>query len=552
MVGKLLRCKRAFAAGLCAAFLLFMSACQENPEGSIVVHKDMDNLISQAQKEGPDKTDAARLAEEIREQFEPYRVHLEDESLNVTVNVNATVDLPETDKLGVYRVKQKKFDQEFVDRVRSALMGGKTVYETRALFQETKADLEESIKTYRDLLRQTEEELAGGGNQTYNGPPLTQEEWEEHYREAIERFQEELDMLQERYESAPAEADPTRYTRYPSEGKLHTNRELAELLPDLYGLYNEGEAEDETLSLIADASDGNYQTLSVQNSAERGNALYYCAGPGHYFDPMIGAFQPLDPAAYDDIAPGNGSIPPNFLSVGVAITGDDVLTPLEDDTATLTEEEALRRAKEFLSEIGLSDFACCEGGKFNEIAQSLSETSKEEHTLYYRPYYILRFRREIGGVLLNQASGEKRAYSGDGDSYRAQYWPGEQIELRINDAGIAGFAYMAPIEVTEIVVENAALKAFRDIADTFEKMACMLGDPEDRQLALSADIDRVRLSYSRISERDNFDSGLIVPVWSFEGTTRIRFREETWPEVPANLLSINAIDGSIIDGELGY
>ena len=546
-------CKKLLAAGLCTAVLLLsMSACQENPEGSIVVHKDMDNLISQAQKNDPDKTDAAKIAEEVKEQFETYQTTIRDEDLGVTVTVNAKVDVPQADKLSVYRVRQKKFDQEFVDKVRKALMGDKPVYEAAALGQWTKADWELSIKTYRDLLRQVEEELAGGEPVTYNGPALTQEEWEAYCRDAIESYQEQIDMMQEQYENAPTEWD---LTEYPSEGKLLTMAERSELLPELYSVPPESRAEREALSLAADASDGNYQRLEVENSEDMGNTLYYYAGPECYFAPALTAFQPLDPRAYGEIAPGNGSIPPNFLSGGVAIMDDDVLTPLENDTTTISEEEAIDRAEAFLGEIGLSDFAFDEGGLFNEIAVPSSEMSTEGHTLYYRRYYILRFRREIDGVLLTQASGGKFADSGDGESYRARYWPGEAVEVRVNDAGIVGFAYMAPIEVTETVAENAGLKPFSEVKDTFEKMVCIVSAPEDPNLAnlgTDAEIDRVRLSYSRISERDDFESGLVVPVWSFEGTLRYSYMGELDGGISKSLLSINAIDGSIIDGTLGY
>ena len=542
--------KRISAFLLAFLLMLSLAACQENPEGSIVVHKDMDNLISLAQKDDPEKVDVTRIAQEVRDDFSSYSTFLEDDDLGVVVTANANVDIPEVDKLSVYRVRQKKFDQEFVDKVRKVLMGDKTVYESAALGQWTKADWERSIKTYRDLLRQTEEELAGGEPTTYGGPPLTQEEWEEHCRETIEFYQEEIDRMQERYEAAPTEAD---HTRYPSEGKLHTKKELAELLPDLYSLYHEWEAETESLSIAADASDGTYQMLEVENSEDKGNILCYSSCPDGYLY-LNWSLQPLDPsdAAYTYAVPQSVSVPEDFLPGGNSFPEGAVFAPLENDETTITEEEALNRAEDFLREIGLSDFALDEGGLFHEYAALSSQEIAENPA--YRRYYILRFRRELGGVLLAQASGGKRTdINIDGEeSYRAQVWPEEVIELRINDAGIAGFVYQAPLEVTETVVENAGMKSFATVKDTFEKMACMVGDPEDQQLALSADIDRVRLSYSRISEKDDFDSGLIVPVWSFEGDVRYGFHGEFGPGTYKSLLTVNAIDGSIIDGTLGY
>ncbi len=57
------------------------------------------------------------------------------------------------------------------------------------------------------------------------------------------------------------------------------------------------------------------------------------------------------------------------------------------------------------------------------------------------------------------------------------------------------------------------------------------------------------LGYSRISEADSFDTGLLVPVWDFMGTvTNEAYGEEEYRSV----LTINAVDGSIIDRALGY
>ena len=125
------------------------------------------------------------------------------------------------------------------------------------------------------------------------------------------------------------------------------------------------------------------------------------------------------------------------------------------------------------------------------------------------------YRRDVDGVLLTQASGEK-SNIGDLNAETYQVWPGECVEVRVNDNGVVGFDYTAPVEITETTVTGAALRPFSQIRDTFETMVCVVNASENCDHALA--IDRVRLSYSRISEPDHFDSGLIVPVWGFEGT----------------------------------
>ena len=65
---------------------------------------------------------------------------------------------------------------------------------------------------------------------------------------------------------------------------------------------------------------------------------------------------------------------------------------------------------------------------------------------------------------------------------------------------------------------------------------------------MSVQVTDVRLIYTRISEKDSFDTGLVVPVWNFEGT----ITDEYGHKNKGTVLSINAIDGSVINQELGY
>ena len=77
-------------------------------------------------------------------------------------------------------------------------------------------------------------------------------------------------------------------------------------------------------------------------------------------------------------------------------------------------------------------------------------------------------------------------------------------------------------------------------------------DPEN--LGKEINIDRVTLTYSRISEKDSFDTGLVVPVWGFRGTSKDFLVSEGYGMNPtySTQMAINAIDGSVIDSILGY
>lgn len=128
-------------------------------------------------------------------------------------------------------------------------------------------------------------------------------------------------------------------------------------------------------------------------------------------------------------------------------------------------------------------------------------------------------------------------------------WDAENIAIFVNDDGIVGFDYLIPLEVTETVVDQSTLKSFDEIKNIFEQMIVTTNAAMDDEQYTYIDINNVKLRYSRISEPDNFDTGILVPVWDFIGTRTDVSGEE---EKDIVLLSINAIDGTVIDKDLGY
>ena len=127
------------------------------------------------------------------------------------------------------------------------------------------------------------------------------------------------------------------------------------------------------------------------------------------------------------------------------------------------------------------------------------------------------------------------------------------IQFRINDSGIVGFDYNAPLQTVETVVDHAALKSFDEVKSTFESMVVVMNAQDtklsDEKSSVTIKIDRVILGYARISEANSYDTGLLVPVWDFKGTVTDSLGGNT---SYGSVMTINAIDGTIIDRTLGY
>lgn len=541
------------ALAIWAVLALSLTACQEDPNGTIVAHKDMDKLISQAAASEPGKVDAAQVAEDTPP---GYQTTLKNEELGVTVNVNAQVEIPQVDTLSVYRVRQKPFDQTFVDKVRQELMGDAVLYDGAALDVRTRDQVEEDIASWRDAISRLEEDYRSGGN----AEGLTEEEIQENVQVLREDYQNEIDRLQEEYESAPVELD---MDAYPCDGQLRTVEELAAKYPGEYYDWLKGlsGAGDQALYAVTSKEDG--RCLYVQNNGDYSNKLSFRQGTPKGYQRMKGVLvggtglTQAEQMEKDSLAGLGISDPESFWKekglTGPVLTGGYYLEPDWEfervyEDAALSQEEAQAIAEEFLGKLGLEGFVLDQGGLYTELLSLLQEESKK---MPYARYYVFQYRRQIDGVTLSQSSGEKYqdGWGNDG-SFNKQMWPGELIEFRINDSGIVGFDYHAPLEITETVVEGAALKTFDQVRATFEQMLPVTLSGVDEQHV--ADVKRVRLSYSRISEKDSFDTGLVVPVWSFEGTNAQYDDKSIFYETSGVLMAINAIDGSVINGMLGY
>lgn len=550
--------KRIATAALCAAMLITFTACQEDPEGSIVAHKDMDKLISQGAATDESRVDAEELISDAAK-TETYRTTIENPNLNVTVSVDAQVDVPGVDKLSIYRVKQEPISQDFLDRVLAELCGDVAMYDGGVTRVQTKRDMEGDIQALRQSIAENDAHIKEQKNDPNipEGEGFTDEELEEYAEQYRQEMQRQIDELQEQYERAPAELN---FADYPTDYQIRPAQEIYELNPDnefyqWIASLSRGE-DDAILYAVSDGKDGRYRSIKVQNNADYSNKLEYNDSLARYWHSGVlvedTPFKPFqrDMGGVDldfDSYWQEKNVPAPVVIGNYYFTEEDSFAPVGSTDISFSQEEAQAKAGELLQRLGLTEFRFSEGDRFSEI---VSVNDKNE--FLYEVYYILRYNRDIDGVPLTQSSGTKFAIGqDDSNPNRKQLWPGESIEIRINDRGIVGFLYNAPIVITETVVEGTSLKTFDDVKGVFEQMAPVV--LADTDYGFKAKVDRVRLSYSRISEKDSFDSGLVIPVWSFEGKA-IAYYDGGYPaqEYNGTLLAINAIDGSVIDSNLGY
>ncbi len=505
---------------------LFISACQKSPDSSIVKNKDLEGMIAQAEDQG----NGAASVEGIVGEYDTYQTTFQDDALHVTVNVDAKVEIPQAEKMSIFRVRQKAIDQELLDAARKELAGDETLYDGSILEIKTRSMLEKEIQN----LKRTMEEIQ-------NDPKMTEKDIQTYLGE----YQQHLDELQGQYESAPVQYA---WENFPSDGKLSSVKEKVKT--DETGFYQWAHGLNQSGDIyygVSDGKNGQYTELFALNSEDRGNCLRYGRDERGYVQ-IVGMV-----ADYTNCSRGiwkieDGQLTEKVMCIIGAPTAED-LVPYSKEPVSLTPQQAKEKAEALLKTLKVTDFQCYNSGLYGEIVQS----GKDENGKYpYRQVYILDYLRNIDNVFVDNSSGMKYEEGWEGDNHIKREWEGESIRIILNDSGILGFYYCTPIEITETVVEKASMKPFDEIKSIFEQMAAVMnaGLTEDESVTLQ--VNRVILRYTRISEPDSFDTGLLVPVWDFIGTSQSVDGEASWETEEKCIMTINAIDGSIINRELGY
>lgn len=530
--------KRGLVWIMTGALVVSLTGCAKSPENSVVREKNMDKMLKEA--ENADDANSYEQVKEEMKKYETYKTKIRDKKLKVTVDVDAKVEIPEVEKLSVYRVSAKKINQKFLDRVRKTLTPGMTYYDGSKEGTRTKPIIAKEIK-------ETERMLAEAKKSEDKG--------------MVEEYEGMLEELKEEYTHAKA---TVRLTDYPSDNKIHSIKKLHSSNPEdsfydwLYELHDDGEV----FYGLSDGQDGNYHGLYMQNCENYGNCLRYECNKYSYSDKLYRAYVEND---IDLIVQKENGKEPDFSEAGMETEQNGSVQCVDNEPLTLSQEEAEGKVEQFLGKLGLDEYQCHEQGTYAQLL------GVEEEDKKYREVYRFLCLRKLDGVFVDNQAGYKLTDEWQGNNYVKKMWGSEAISIAVNDSGIVDFYYLSPLSIDETVVEKSRIKSFDEIRDIFEQMVVIENAPEDlKEAKVSIKVTGVRLVYTRISEKNSFDTGLVVPVWNFEGSVVNAYGEgETGDTLSGSdlaiadqkghqegktgtILSINAIDGSVINQELGY
>lgn len=496
--------KRIIAVLLLVCMLI---ACRPTPEKEIVSHKDADEMLEKAELNGSAPDAPIRGQYGIPEKLESVT---NEGNGHFIVKIDARVEVPDVNALPILRVERDTFSQETVTAVFDRLCKGRTLYRTGSSFM-TKARIAEEIV-------RIEEEL--------NDASL-----EEDVRAVM---QSRIAALKEQYPSAPDGQDE----RMISDGTMYSY----------------------PVTII----DGEPEVLRFGLSLQTDDAL-----PTQHFSVII-----TDPDNPNTTEGGRdaqkyGRI--SFLDERSRAGTDERQTkvPIRDvnDPTELSDYpqvsylpmQAAADAERFFREIGHAEI----------VPDAVTLVFDSTNTAYGYQIMCVRTCGDVRGTCM-QAGFATEAAS---DERYAPEWMYESIKILIDEQGIYRLTWEAPIRVTETIREAVRLTPFSEITDRFQRQmwtensvwvtldpSRTSGDENGFYTSdLRFEVTRITLSLQRVMEPNRFDTGMLVPVWNFWGTkhiteTSLKTGEQRTDSVTGSgsFLSINAIDGSVIDPWKGY
>ena len=169
--------------------------------------------------------------------------------------------------------------------------------------------------------------------------------------------------------------------------------------------------------------------------------------------------------------------------------------------------------------------------------------------------YRIHFARQLHGVAVTPVSQQGAGdvnYFTPGMNETSYHLPlaYERLFVDAGEDGIFQLRYDNPLRIGNTLEDSPALLPFERILEIFGSVSPLMYAPFEQAGNNGIQVDRVALGYMNLQMKDHPDRYQMVPVWDFFGSRTID--REFYEDANLSLFTINAIDGTVIDRDLGY
>ena len=519
--------KRMWILLLVMVLLTPLTACRTPKADATEAETSTQRLLqTAAQAKGADSTASAsaQLRDRLGAEGHVQQTFFSENGTK-RVTIDADVIIPEASKISVVEVRRADLSQELADRVINALVKGQLeAYEqqTNRLYGSKR------VQGHLDALDAL---IAKAGS-------AKSAEWRAAMHAERDYWADVLENSTET--SAPISGVLT----HPSWTDVDTGSGYVVL-------------DDDMLQVVGMAeSEAGCETLSMRKGRDQSVIFCYVREPNECVDPgaQIGSYKSEAELLLEE-----------RKADGENLSGDIRLADVASIPAIhTTQQEALVIGNGLMDALGISNVSCvaaeqCWGGSFDPDASGVRglPTAAYGVTNPFRCVWRLRYTRTFNGLPTTYDTIPCQPYIDPEDDKEvlpaADY---ENIQVYIDDTGIVGFRWAAPLEIGNVVIDDAAVLPFREILKVFTG-AFLVANSWSNSPAESMDfqITQIRFGYVRVRDADVYNVGILIPVWDFYG----EYVYDPSGDLPEygfrydqSMFTINAIDGSIIDRTLGY
>ena len=511
-----------------------LAGCQQTPEQPVVVQKDMEQMIekgmTQSEAPGTASPEAALDYAALCAHYGvPERFEKSIHEGSLTINSDVPIELPEALSLPMVRVEAAKFSQDRVYALWDALCDGRHMVLMPSVLDKKYFE-QKIISVQADIATQTDPDT-------------------------IDALNDFIEILRKDYEAAPDSIDFVS-----SDGTLQTMDVEFDNTDAASGSKTCLDATDDPYNM-----DYSAVIFSVNNDTDYTNTSTYA------FEDEDGNLQVVAPKSGSRLSFQREGIKLNFGQQGAgyvfadvteqSLTGEEAV---QDCLLTTSPRQAREIVEKLMADAGLTDMvidtAALYSSRINPESGIPVDPRAPANNEPETQAYVFRLLRQINGVKVESLDDYSET-SIDEMTYGKEWWY-ESLTVAVDDKGIANLFWTGPLNTIEILTEDTEILPWSDIENVFDVMMPVQFANLSQLDAggIRIDVTRVSLSLQRIMERDSFTTGLAVPVWNFYGAvTYTKKVPEQGEEITSvqdmgdrPLLSVNAIDGSVIDIDKGY
>jgi hypothetical protein len=486
----------------------WLTGCVKTPEDSLVRQKGAASMKNYEEGTALEKKETEEnTLRAVLNAPERYQSERKDETGKLTILTDAEVVIPDADQVSAIRVTQHPLDQATIDRVTKAFFPDWKIYSGDSYYQLTKSEIQAKIEILEGYVAEGNLDPYGYGT-------------DETGKEMFDIY-ENIEYWKSMYQEAPEE------------------KNLEEVVPQ-FGL-PEDDGKGGTI-IQEDYFDG--VALEEDGTAFGYRIQKYNGMPMEF---KISRFRGQENGNYE-YSHWN-----DYEGYQASVPEGKKLETIQKEVG-ISYEDALKIAQEKVDRLEIPDMELYDWEYGLWWSGEEGYEAAKEKAIGYQFY----FTRKLNGIPITGTA----EYGGGLEEMDSEMetWGYERLEIIVSKEGIEYAEFLNQYDLGEVRTEHVNLLPFEDIMEIYEKMMLIQNaDVLNHENFRTYHIDRITFGYGRIYEPSSSSKeGLLVPVWDFFGSfdTSSTYEGTTY-EITNDMktqsyLTINAVDGSIINRALGY